>query len=49
MGKLYDFLMEGEAAAQETAEVHISGFPHPFSSTLSPRPRIRPSARPVRR
>jgi len=30
MGKLYDFLMEGEAAAQETAEVHISGFPHPF-------------------
>ncbi len=25
MGKLYDFLMEGEAAAQETAEVHISG------------------------
>ena len=30
MGKLYDFLMEGEAAAQETAEVHISGFPYPF-------------------
>jgi len=30
MGKLYDFLMEGEAAAQETAEVHIAGFPYPF-------------------